>query len=342
MTWMPENKYLWDFWFVRSPAGDLHLFYLQATRRECSYNASNRHDLAAIGHAVMTSLGWRELAAAQHAFAKNPDPNTWDSLSIWTGSIIYNQQDQLFYLFYTARDRRSPLIWTPHERQRSQQIGLATSPDLHHWQRLGNTPILPNPGSDSEFSSSKFDGVAWRDPYLVQWHGRFYAFICTRLRDRLTGGGAIAYLTSNSLQSWQAEPQILVQSDHFYQMEVPQVFWRVDPERQTKRLYLLFSAQEIDISQARYNTMPESECQTGTYYLYSEPVAIANPDLPPLNQPARLLAANLYAGKLLEPETTKYPYFFGFPWRDEASQFFGGLSDPQQVEFAADGKIRFC
>ncbi|NJL01771.1 MAG: hypothetical protein HC838_07260 [Spirulinaceae cyanobacterium RM2_2_10] len=259
----------------------------------------------------------------------------WDSLAIWTGSIIQKPDSARYCLFYTSRDRRAPLIWTPKELQRSQHIGLATSTDLYTWQRWGEQPILPNPGR------GRFDGVAWRDPYLMLGaDARFYAFICTRLANGTAdAGGAIAYLSSDQLETWTGEPQILLASQEFYQLEVPQVFWRVSGS--TKRLYLLFSARLADCAAARYQSQPPSQCLTGTYYCVSEPVPLANTALPPLPEPARLLAANRYAGKLLAPETTAEPLFFGFYWGNATGEFANGLAEPQRCQFGDDGRLQW-
>jgi beta-fructofuranosidase len=337
MPWSPTDKYLWDFWFAWK-GEELHAFYLQAEKSECRYNADARHNLASVGHAVLTPWGWRELDDAP-ALARSAG-RAWDDMSIWTGCVVKPDEKAPYHLFYTSRSREDSLRWTPSEWQRPQQIGLAISRDLCAWERVAGHPVIPNIGRHLGL-----DGVAWRDPYLLRGaDGAWHAFICARL-DPLNrenadfgpdAGGAIVRVRSPSLTEWRVEQtQRLVASDEFYQMEVPQVFWREFPKG--KRFYLLFCAQEKDCSRAR--RARGRECETGTYYICSELLPRECAEIPKMTGPARLFARGLYAGKLLRPETAERPVFFGFPWADSAGHFVGGISDPLHARFLADGSL---
>lgn len=349
MPWFPQNRYLWDFWFVRkhspfadSAAGQLHVFYLQADHRASRWNPDLRHDLASVGHAVMTEGGWREVRPERPALDAAAG-ETWDNRSIWTGSVIYRASDDQYLMFYTSRSIQDAPVWTPSEWQRPQQIGLATSRDLISWQRTAaslRAPVIPNPGK-----TLGLDGVAWRDPYLMtDEDGTHYAFICARLDpaeadNREYGhdaGGAVVWLRSASLEDWNvAETQRLIASDEFYQMEVPQCFWR--RFENGKRFYLIFCAQEKDCSRVR--RARGLECGTGTFYLMSDLLPHDYRGIPALTGPARLFAPGWYAGRLLDPETARQPLFFGFQWADEAGNFVGGISDPMPVRFREDGML---
>lgn len=336
MPWFPHNQYCWDFWFARH-ADELHLFYLQAAHADCNFNPEARHDLAAIGHAVMTQHGWRECSPALTRATRA----AWDDLALWTGCTVHNPQDNQHYLFYTARQRADAPRWTPSEWQRPQQIGLAVSPDLHTWQRIGTAPIISNPGQ-----AGGLDGVAWRDPCLLRDAGGvWHAFFCARLDpdsrdDQLIGldaGAVIAWLQSDDLLRWEnSTVRRLVVSDEFYQMEVPQAFWRTFPEG--KRFYLLFCAQEKDCSRTRRARLPSEQCRTGTYYLHSALLPHEQQIIPCLPGSARLLAPNWYAGRILDPDSDA-PSFFGFQWADAAGRFVGGVSDAMPARFHADGTI---
>lgn len=337
MPWNPHDKYIWDTWFAWQDES-LHAFYLQADKAACGYNPEARHNLAEIGHAILTDWGWQSVnGGAALASAAHP---AWDDLAIWTGSIVKPAADAPFFMFYTARQRADTPVWTPAEWQRPQQIGLATSQDLHSWRRVGTTPVIPNFGKPLGL-----DGVAWRDPYVVRGNdGAWYAFVCARLNPLdsnnkqygLDAGGAIVWLRSESLEDWRAEEtRRLVASDEFYQMEVPQVFWREFADG--KRFYLLFCAQEKDCSRARRQR--GLACATGTYFMHSELLPLTYQGVPKLQEPAQLLAEGLYAGKLLRPETDAQPVLLGFPWADAAGHFVGGISDPQHVRFAANGAL---
>lgn len=341
MPWFPQNKYLWDFWFARN-GGELHLFYLQAGQAECGFNPDLRHNLSSVGHAVMTGCGWKEFDTVALASSDN---GSWDNLSIWTGSVIHDAASGLHYLFYTSRRREDETIWTPSEWQRPQQIGLAVSRDLLSWNRTvasERAPVIPNPGK-----MIGLDGVSWRDPYVIRGeNGRWQAFICARLNPQDTnnkdygvdGGGVIAWLESENLFDWNvAQAKRLVASDEFYQLEVPQVFWRRFGNE--KRFYLIFCAQEKDCSRARRQRVSDGQCRTGTYYLMSDLLPLDHKTIPALSGSAQLLAEGWYAGRLLDPDTAETPTFFGFQWADEFGRFVGGISDPMPAQFNQDGSI---
>ena len=331
--WSPPGRFVWDSWFARHE-GRLHAFYLEAPVTACGGDAERRHDLASIGHATWSPGGWEEVGPALMASA---EPG-WDDLALWTGSIVRASPWAPFALFYTARRRDDAPVPTPHECQRPQQIGLALSDDLGTWRRSRRSekgPVIPNPGK-----GDRFDGVAWRDPYVRRGEGGpFEAFICARLDPGLAprdAGGAIAHVTAESLEAWGA-PRLFLASDDFYQLEVPQVFWR--RQANARRLYFLFSAQEKDCSARRRARMPRGECRTGTYWMSSEPVPLGSSGPPPLREPARILAPGLYAGRLVDPETAETPWLFGFPWPVEGEAFEGGILGPQTVRFLSDGAI---
>jgi beta-fructofuranosidase len=375
MNWYPRDKYSWDFWFAWDKENKLHVFYLQASQLECAYNPERRHDRSSVGHAVLNDYGWQEVNPDQPALEArrgNKGDKFWDDLSIWTGSII--QEKGTYYMFYTARMREDCIITTPHERLRPQQIGVAisgdsTTGDLTTWDRLSKNNskpeeiglVIPNPGN-----SSGFDGANWRDPYVIKDHKRLYAFICARPRNAAPDAdGMIAIAWTENLDlaqaKWEIEKEDLYKSEEFYQIEVPQVFWRKFGDYW--RLYLLFSPQEKDASSQRRDP------RTGTYYLCSQEIKdrkkIQYTNIPwEHRKPAQLLADGLYGGKIvsdlkgfaptktdqiteeksegLEPDAQiigEKPVFFGFQFEDQAGKFVGGLSDPRWVKFNDDGRI---
>ncbi|MBW4421351.1 MAG: hypothetical protein KME13_19320 [Myxacorys californica WJT36-NPBG1] len=313
----------------------MHLFYLQASRLACAYNPDKRHNLASVGHAVLTDFGWQEVSLEQPAFERR-DGDYWDNLSIWTGSII--EYESLYYLFYTARRREDAWITTPYERRRPQQIGAAVSDDLTTWRRTPTSlekPTIPNPGVDS-----KFDGINWHDPYVIQDEidGKFYAFICAHQHDSASdANGAIAYATSTDLEHWQEESyKILYTSSQFLLTEVPQVFWRKTNDQSAWRLYLIFCP--------RWSSLFNQSIPLGmTYYVRSQPIRdraqVSYDAIPWESEPANVLAVNCHAGKLIRPESVTNPVFFGFQFSDEGGHFVGGVSDPDWATFADDGTI---
>jgi beta-fructofuranosidase len=347
MAWFPKNKYCWDFWFAWDGADRLHLFYLQASQLDCRYNPNLRHDRASIGHAILGNWGWEEVSVAEPAFDRSLKSEAWDDLSIWTGSVIHNPEDQLYYLFYTSRHKEDAIRWTPHEWQRRQAIGIATSTDMQQWHRLEpNNRRIANPGADE-----RFDGVNWRDPYVIYNADdrRYYAFVCAH-GQAPDADGIIAYVTSEDLHYWSA-PEILLQSNDIYQMEVPQIFWKHFADG-TKRCYLVFCAQDKDFSRQWRDRQASPNPKTGSYYMISEPIpADAAIDYRSLiwNIEAQLLSDEYYSGKMIWqyrnrqeavilPENAEVK-FYGFQWADDAEQFVGGISDPITVMFQPDGAM---
>lgn len=329
MPWQPHNKYCWDFWFAWS-GQTLHVFYLQASTLACAYNPTRRHNQASVGHAVLTDFGWQE---SPHAPALSRREGYWDDIAIWTGSII--EKEGRYYMFYTARCSQDQFVLTAHERRQPQNIGIAQSDDLITWQRTTASkekPVIPNPGR-----GSGFDGVSWRDPYVIKddTDAQFYAFICACPIDSPTdAGGVVAYATSLDLEDWHQPYRILYKSSEFHYLEVPQVFWR--KQLDCWRLYLLFSPY--------WHRFFERRDSRGTYYVRSLPIKdrtkISYDRILWENEPANLLIDGLYGGKLVNPETDDAPVFFGFQLEDEGGHFVGGISDPQWAVFADDGTIR--
>ncbi len=348
MSWFPLNKYIWDFWFVWDNSQQLHLFYLQASQLDCRFNPEARHDRASIGHATLTDWGWQEKCPDTPALMRSTDRDAWDDLAIWTGSVIHNPVDERYYLFYTSRRKADELRWTPHEWQRPQQIGLATSLDLQHWKREPNNLVMPNPGM-----TGPFDGVNWRDPYVIYnaEDSLYYAFVCAHTEGDADAGGLVAYVTSPDLINWTSNPQILLASQDFYQMEVPQIFWR-DRGDGYRQVYVLFSTQAKDCSRHWREHNLSGQAITGTYYLVSEPLPVEQPidfSAIPWQGSAKLLSKGFYCGKLLWKNACNQTVpmmssdtkvmFYGFQWGDETDQFVGGLSDPKAGRFLANGAI---
>jgi beta-fructofuranosidase len=332
MPWNPLNKYCWDFWFAWQDQ-TLHVFYLQASTLGCAYNPDRRHNQASIGHAVMTDWGWQELHPDRPVLDRREE--AWDSMAIWTGSIIAHAE--LYYLIYSARRRGDRLIATAHERRLPQNIGVAVSKDLEHWERTPaslKAPVIPNPGVESEF-----DGINWRDPYVIhdETDQLFYAFICARPHESLPdAGGCIAYAASPDLADWSQPYGTLYTSDRFYLLEVPQVFWRRTNDGQHWRFYLLFAPH--------WSPFFAHDMQIGvTYYVRSRPIrdrqSMRYDQIPWEAESEELLSDGLFAGKLINPETEDFPTFLGFQKEDEGGHFVGGLSDPQWAIFADDGRI---
>jgi beta-fructofuranosidase len=225
------------------------------------------------------------------------------------------EKDGLFYMLYTG---------TCHaERGRIQRIGLAISSDLMRWKRHPGNPVLEAGKMYEEAKDSLFGELAWRDPYVIQHKGVYFALIMARRKEGdPKGRGCIATARSDDLVHWQVGPPLGVPQG-FAQMEVPQVIPHKD------RFYLLFSAE------AGWLADEVDPKVTGTFYTTA-------PELfGPYSIPKPLLGdhrGSFYAAKLIR--TFQGPWVI-LAWVRTAADgsFVGGLSDPLSGHFQAGGGI---
>ena len=324
MGWAPNGKYLWDTWFTHDRDGLLHAFFLQADKAACNFIPFNRHDMAEVGRATFISDEWK-YADGEPCLAARAA--SWDNISIWTGSVIYDRQTDLFYMFYTSRDRNSDKKWTPRGEFVPQQIGVATSSDLTDWERIDAT--LPNCSE-----AMGLDGVNWRDPYVIEYGGKYLLLLSAHANPRNgiseAAGGAIVLFESENLTDWsQAQQRELALSPEFYQLEVPQLYCHA--EKEGIRFFLLFCAQAVDCTDDRKSNYPE-DCATGTYSFASKLYPHDYCELPSFEEPPKLLAPDIYAGKIIVINGA--PCLIGFDYKGGETDFVGGISDAVPVTFA--------
>ncbi|HEX2904151.1 MAG TPA: hypothetical protein VHO01_11905 [Jatrophihabitans sp.] len=209
------HDWAWDSWVVQD--GELfHLFFLKAPR--ALGDPARRHTRARVGHATSTDLrSWRE-----EPDALGPDPDGWDDLAIWTGSVVRTDSGG-WAMFYTA-------ICTRGYGVRDQRIGLATSADLYTWQRVIDRPVvlpdarwyqtLPEVPAGPEAPSE-----TWRDPFVFpdpDGHG-WRMLITARQRDAPRfDDGVLAEARSQDLIHWQVGPPVCRAGAGFGQLEVAQ------------------------------------------------------------------------------------------------------------------------
>lgn len=320
MTFIPDDHYLWDFWFAPRKSGEpYHLFYLQAPRSLS--DSDMRHAVATVGHATSTDLvHWEELP-----MALGPGPTrSWDDRAIWTGSII--ERDKLYYLFYTG----TSLI----EEGLIQRIGLATSTNLLTWERC---PINPLVEADIRWYE-KHDSGDWideacRDPYVVfvPSENVYYMFFCARAKDGPPDSrGVIGCARSHDLLDWEMLPPVSEPGEFGY-LEVPQVI------SLNNSLYMLFCTDFARHAAQRIQRTGPSGQWFGTHYLCAERIT----------GPYRLLNdeglvadrhGQFYAGKIIEgPDGSLV--FMAWHGLDETGNFVGGLSNPAPVTQLADGRL---
>ena len=149
--------------------------------------------------------------------------------ALGTGCVVYNEQDKLYYIFYTAnRDQ-------PKTGEDAQIIMCATSPDFNQWTK---DPLFRLRGVEYAYSSTDF-----RDPFVffndedALWH----MIVATKVG----GKGNLAEFTSPDLKGWTHQGVFMTMMwDRFY--ECPDVFKMGD------WWYLVYSEMHSAIRRVQY------------------------------------------------------------------------------------------
>jgi len=313
------DKWVWDFWLARD-GPDYHVFYLQAPR--ALKDERLRHWNASIGHAVSQDL--RRWEVLPDALRPSPaESGAWDNYTTWTGSII--RHGGLWHLFYTGGNRA--------ERGLVQRIGLATSPDLIHWEKHPANPLIVADRRWYELLDlDVWHDQAWRDPWVFR-HPQtddFHALITARVNDGPADGrGVIAHARSEDLIRWEVLPPVTEPGD-FGHMEVPQLTW-IDG-----RYYLLFSTV-VDTHSARWRQRTGLEPVTGIHYM------VADDPLGPfcLSTDEFLVGdvvGSFYTAKLVLSLDDKWVLLTSRQFTPDGT-FLGELADPLPVEIDSAGDL---
>ena len=205
------DYWVWDCWLF-DDGSDFHIFFLRASK--ALIDSDRRHFRASIGHAKSKDLkNWTLLPDALVA----SDAPAWDEIATWTGSVVKNDDDGLYYMFYTGVTRPNGGI--------VQQIGFATSQDLITWDKNPSNPVMK---ADSNIYDTQENGsrdTNFRDPWVFfnkddrKWHMYVTADI--------KGGGiktraTVAHCVSEDLKTWRSLAPLHGESG-FGQVEVVQV-----------------------------------------------------------------------------------------------------------------------
>lgn len=146
-----------------------------------------------------------------------------------TGSVVYNPEDKLYYIFFTAnRDQ-------PKSGEDTQVIMYATSPDFKTWTKNN---LFRLRGVEYAYSSTDF-----RDPmvYLSEDDNLWHMLVSTK-----TGGkGQLAEFVSADLKTWEHKGVFMqMMWDRFY--ECPDLFKMGD------WYYLVYSEMHQAIRRVQY------------------------------------------------------------------------------------------
>jgi beta-fructofuranosidase len=303
------DAWTWDFWLADDGV-DYHAFYLKASR--ALGDPERRHWNVTIGHAVSPDLvSWTEVA---DALTPGP-PKTFDDVATWTGSIV-RADDGTWHMFYTGA--------CSAEDGLKQRIGLATSTDLHTWDKHPDAVLESDPHWYETLPEAQWHDEAWRDPWVFRdpagngWHMLLTARANTGPADQR---GVIGHAISDDLLHWQALPPLSQPGAGFGHLEVPQV------ETVDGRPVLLFSClgpQLADEHRARDRI-------GGTWC-----VSVDNPLGPyDTSKAVRLTDESLYSGRLIQNREGRW-MLLAFRNTGHNGQFIGELTDPAPVTWAND------
>ena len=313
------DKWLWDFWVVRSGA-DYHLFYLQAPR--ALGDPEHRHWHVSIGHAVSQDL--RRWSVLPDALGPGP-AGSWDDYTTWTGSVF--PHDGGWAMLYTGTSRR--------EGGQVQRIGLALSDDLLTWRRHPHNPVLTADHRLYEaLDRDVWHEEAWRDPWVFRHpeSGQLHALVTARARSGdPPGRGVIGLARANSAADWEVLPSI-TRPGAYGHMEIPQLV------SLGGRWYLLFSVPGPPVTAPgpAADKQPASPATlTGTHLLSAE-----GPLGPFEWETHTVLLADVagtwYGAKLVEAPDGS---LVCLTWlnHDAQGRFVGELSEPMEVDVGRDG-----
>jgi beta-fructofuranosidase len=206
-----DENWIWDSW-IADDGQRYHLFFLKAPRSLTDPHL--RHSRATIGHATSPDLiNWTYLGDAL-----GPDPDGWDDLAIWSGSVVRGD-DGIWRLFYTAINSRGHGL-------RDQRIGVVESDDLHNWRRVIDHSVVE---VDPRWYKTLTDDVAsetWRDPFVFRdpdGDGWRMLITARALGAAPNDDGVLAEARSSDLLHWEVGPPVCAAGAGFGQLEVAQV-----------------------------------------------------------------------------------------------------------------------
>jgi len=302
MSFSLPAHWVWDFWLADD--GHLfHLFYLHAPKS--LEDEQLRHRNARIGHATSPDLiSWTDLGVV----LSPGHSGAFDETATWTGSVLRGP-DGLWRMFYTGAR-----FLTTSAHTNIEAIGVATSPDLHHWTKAPEPITRADPQWYETLGDSAWPEESWRDPWVFEdpdgdgWH----MLVTARAgagdeRDR----GVIGHAISADLESWHVQSPLSAPGAGFAHLEVPQV------ARIGERMLLLFSCDRAALAGDRTG---------GTGGIWALPISsltgpygVAGAKL--------LIDESLYSGRMIQDRSGRW-MLLAFENSTNEGEFGGALSDP--------------
>ena len=305
------DHWVWDCWLF-DDGDEFHIFFLRASK--ALIDPDKRHFRASIGHAKSKDLkNWSLLPDALVA----ADAPAWDEVATWTGSVVKNPADNLYYMFYTGVTRPKGGI--------VQQIGLATSPDLITWSRHLSNPVTSADPAIYETQENGDPNTNWRDPWVFfdsrdgLWHMLNTADI--------KGGGlktraTVAHSISPDLKNWKVQSPLHGESG-FGQVEVIQV------EEIEGKYVLVFCVNAHDLNEIKPGF------KTGTYSVPADsptgPFHFDRTDI--------IDADGIYAARIIKDRSGQW-VLLGFEAGQSSAEFTGRICDPIPLQISSEGTLR--
>ena len=301
------GNYIGDTWYYVDN-DTIHCFYLTCP------NTIERHTSWDIAHATSANLtDW----TLHGVILRKGEPDAYDGRCPATGSVI--RFKDRYWLAYTGN-------WNGPQ----PVAAMAVSDDLFNWEKLPNNPVTqidPAYYDDTPRRPPR-DWLHWRDPFLFEYEGAVYHYVCANKNNGpIDERGTLGLAKTTDMLTWQVLPPPQV-DPVCTELECPQVH-HVDG-----RCYLIFSAMPDFFStafQQRYSGQLRTfssyamvgESLFGPFHIHGSGQII------PFDFPL-----TPYANQIVfwQGQT----YMLGTVWNDE--QDF--ITDPISVEFTEMG-IKF-
>lgn len=175
-----EGFYVKDYFVYRSPIDQVYHLYYNIGKADPKQDWRQPFNEKQFGHATSKDLRTWKI----HDTILPVVPDTWESDVVSAPFVV--QHEGKFYMAYTG--------FGPNANQR---MGIATSVDLFHWNRIPSNPVAIGP----EWTSWKEEVWAdFRDPALLRWKGKWLAFNTVK---SLKGKNAVAISISKDLIIWE-------------------------------------------------------------------------------------------------------------------------------------------